>query len=84
MPHWAIGARYDQVSASNLSADFSETTLDNLGHTPRRYSGVLMYDTSEFGRFRLQYNYDDSATKPNQGVMLNYTISIGAHGAHQY
>jgi hypothetical protein len=43
-----------------------------------------MFDTSEFGRFRLQYNYDDSAPQANQSVMLNYTVSLGAHGAHQY
>ena len=84
MPRWSVGARYDQVSASNVSADFADTSLDNLGYTPRRYSGVLMFDTSEFGRFRLQYNYDDSAPQANQSVMLNYTVSLGAHGAHQY
>jgi hypothetical protein len=84
MPRWSIGARYDQVSAQDVSVDFIDTTLDTLGHTPRRYSSVLMYETSEFGRFRLQYNYDDSAPETNQGVLLNYTVSFGAHGAHQY
>ncbi len=84
MPQWSIGARYDQVSASNLGPDFTGTTLDNLGPTPRRYSGVLSFSTSEFGKFRLQYTYDDSASKPSQGVMVNYTISMGSHGAHQY
>jgi len=84
MPRWSVGARYDQVSANDVGADFAGTTLDNLDHTPHRYSGVLMYDTSEFGRFRLQYNYDDSAPQANQGVMLNYTVNLGAHGAHQY
>ncbi len=84
MPRWSVGARYDQLSANDVGADFAGTTLDNLGHTPHRYSTVLMYDTSEFGRFRLQYNYDDSALQADQGVMLNYTVSLGAHGAHQY
>jgi len=84
MPRWSIGARYDQVSADDGQPDFTGMTLDSLDHTPRRYSSVLMYDTSEFGRFRIQYNYDDSATQSNQGVMFNYTVSLGAHGAHQY
>lgn len=84
IPRWSVGARYDQVSASDVAADLAGTTLDNLGHTPRRYSGALTYDTSEFGRFHLQYNYDDSALQANQGAMLNYTVSLGAHGAHQY
>jgi len=84
MPRWSVGARYDQVSASDGVSDFTGMPLDSLGHTPRRYSSVLMYDTSEFGRFRIQYNYDDSAPQANQGVMFNYTVSLGAHGAHQY
>lgn len=84
MPRWSIGVRYDQVSAGDQGADSAETTLDSLGNIPRRYSSVLAYDTSEFGRFRLQYNYDDSAPQENQGVMLNYMVSLGAHGAHQY
>lgn len=84
MPRWSIGVRYDQVSSGEQGGDLSGTTLDNLGTIPRRYSGVLAYDTSEFGRFRLQYNYDDTAPQSNQGIMLNYTVSLGAHGAHQY
>ena len=84
MPRWSVGVRYDQVSAADQGMDLSGTTLDNLGTIPRRYSSVLAYDTSEFGRFRLQYNYDDTAPLANQGVILNYTVSLGAHGAHQY
>lgn len=84
VPRWSVGVRYDQVSASDQGVDFADTTLDNLCNIPRRYSSVLAYDTSEFGRFRLQYNYDDSALQVNQGVMLNYTVSFGAHSAHQY
>ena len=84
MPRWSVGVRYDQVSAGDQGGDLAGTMLDNLGTIPRRYSGVLAYDTSEFGRFRLQYNYDDTAPQSNQGVMLNYTVSLGAHGAHQY
>ncbi|MDO9041923.1 MAG: hypothetical protein Q7U64_06225 [Desulfocapsaceae bacterium] len=84
MPRWSVGVRYDQLSAGDQGGDLAGTTLDNLGDTLQRYSSVLTYNTSEFGRFRLQYNYDDSAPQSNQGVMLNYTVSLGAHGAHQY
>ena len=52
---------------------------------PRRYSGMLQYTTSEFGRFRLQYIRDDSygGAGGNQYV-LQYTVSLGPHGAHAY
>ena len=85
MPLWKIGARYDQVRASDLdSSVFGGTTLDNLGMTSRRASALLEYDTSEFGRFRLQFNRDHAAPQVNNELFLNYVVSIGAHGAHKY
>jgi len=50
--------------------------------TPRRASAMLEYNTSEFGRFRLQYNRDWSRGTPDNQAILQYIISIGAHGAH--
>jgi len=84
MPQWRLGARYDQLSARALGAEFAGTTLDDLGRNPRRVSGLLEYETSEFGRFRLQYNHDRATQETNHEVFLNYVVSIGAHGAHKY
>jgi len=85
MPQWKIGARYDQVRASDLDpATFTGSTLDNLGTTSRRWSALLEYDTSEFGRFRLQYNRDRAAPEVNHELFLNYVVSLGAHGAHKF
>ena len=52
---------------------------------PRRDSASLDYLPSEFSRIRLQYNRDVS--QPGRGdnqILLQYTLSLGAHGAHQY
>lgn len=84
LPKWRVGARYDQAHASSLGPGFAGTTLDNLSTTSRRYSTMVDYSTSEFGRFRLQYNYDLSRPAPDNQVMLQYVISFGAHGAHSY
>jgi hypothetical protein len=84
MPRWSFGIRYDQVTTDGAPYYFSDSTLDSLGNNPHRYSGVLAFSVSEFSRFALQYNYDSSAPEANQGIMLNYTVSLGAHGAHQY
>ncbi|MGE5146670.1 MAG: hypothetical protein ACM3N5_07965 [Candidatus Eiseniibacteriota bacterium] len=84
MPQWRIGARYDQLSSSTVGADLAGSVLDNQGRTPRRYSGLVEYDTSEFGRFRLQYNRDDSDVDPDNAVLFQYTVTFGSHGAHQY
>src|SRR5262249_30886071 len=84
MPRWRLGLRYDQVHASSLGAGFAGTTLDNLSSTPHRYSSMVDYSTSEFGRFRLQYNYDLSRPAPDNQFIMQYIISLGAHGAHIY
>jgi hypothetical protein len=84
MPQWRVGARYDQLTSSDVGADLFGSVLDNKDHTPRRYSGLLEYDTSEFGRFRLQYNRDESDVDPDNAVLFQYTVTFGSHGAHQY
>jgi hypothetical protein len=84
MPFWRVGLRYDQVDAPSLGTAFAGTTLDSAGITPRRYSAMIDYSTSEFGRFRLQYNRDEARPDPDNQVILQYTVSLGAHGAHQY
>ncbi|HEX7968729.1 MAG TPA: hypothetical protein VF502_10955, partial [Stellaceae bacterium] len=84
MPRWRFGLRYDQVHANSLGPGFAGTTLDNLNATPRRYSSMADYSPSEFSRFRLQYNLDQSRPQTDHEVILQYTVSLGAHGAHQY
>lgn len=84
MPQWRAGLRYDQLSSSGVNGALVGTTLDNLGHTPRRESILLEYDTSEFGRFRLQYNHDSSDVQTNNEALLQYTVIIGPHGAHTF
>lgn len=84
MPFWRVGVRYDQVETPSLGTAFAGTTLDNLNATPRRYSVMADYSTSEFGRFRIQYNRDESRPAPDNQFIFQYTVSLGAHGAHQY
>src|SRR5713101_679113 len=84
MPQWRVGVRYDQVQANSLGPTFAGTTLDNLGATPRRYTAMIDYSTSEFGRFRLQYENDHSRPQTANEFILQYIVSLGAHGAHQY
>jgi hypothetical protein len=85
MPRWKVGARYDEVKASDLDVSvFAGSTLDNLGMTSRRWSALAEYDTSEFGRFRLQYNRDRASPEVNHEIFLNYVVSLGAHGAHKF
>lgn len=82
MPRWRVGLRYDQVDGTRQPGLLAGSTVDSLGAIPRRASGMLEYNTSEFGRFRLQYNRDWSRGTADNQAILQYIISIGAHGAH--
>jgi hypothetical protein len=84
MPRWRAGLRYDELSSKSLGSEFAGTTLDNMGHMPRRETALLEYDTSEFGRFRFQYNHDQSDLQNNDEFLLQYTVIVGPHGAHRF
>lgn len=84
MPRWRIGTRYDQVNGSRQTGLLAASTVDSMGITPRRASAMLEYNSSEFGRFRLQYNRDWSRGTPDNQGILQYIINIGAHGAHLF
>jgi hypothetical protein len=54
-----------------------------------KYSAMIEYNTSEFARFRLQYNrnnalYEDNEQQHIDTVILQANISIGAHAAHSF
>src|SRR5215472_2142367 len=84
MPRWRIGLRYDQLGATPQTGALAASTVNSRGITPRRGSTMLEFNTSEFGRFRLQYNLDYSRGTPDNQGFLQYIVSLGAHGAHSY
>jgi hypothetical protein len=45
---------------------------------------MLDWSPSEFSRFRLQYARDRVLLDTEDLWYLQYIMSIGAHGAHQY
>jgi hypothetical protein len=85
MPRWRAGVRYDEVKADPVSATLAGSVLDPAGHKPTRESAMIDFSNSEFSRVRLQFNRDQSRPDvvDNQ-VFLQYIMSIGAHGAHQF
>jgi hypothetical protein len=84
MPRWSFGLRYAQVTPDSVQVALTGSTLDDFGRTPRATTALLEYDTTEFGRFRLQYTHDQSDLKPNDEILFQYTVTYGAHGAHRY
>ena len=84
MPQWSVGVRYAGLSTSSPGPALAGSLLDNFGHSPHAETALLEYDTSEFGRFRMQYTHDESDLKPDDEILLQYTVIYGPHGAHRY
>jgi hypothetical protein len=80
---WRIGARYDQVSSDNGML-FAGTILEDPSWTPRRASVMVDWSPSEFSRLRLQYTDDQVQDTSDNQFILQYLMSLGAHGAHRF
>lgn len=84
---WRVGIRYDMIDSDNTGSDtavLDEAGLLSNGHSPTRTSLMAEWVPSEYSRIRLQYNRDDSYPVTDDQLFLQYTFSIGAHGAHTY
>jgi hypothetical protein len=91
MPGWRVGVRHDRLSTVSPAISFGGSGLSNVdfpsleGFRPTRNSLMLDYAPSEFSRFRLQFAQDK--TRPgvsDKQILLQYVMSLGAHGAHSY
>jgi hypothetical protein len=66
---------YSSNSASLMQPDFN----------PSKNSVMVDYNPSEFSRIRLQFAQDNSRQDVTDNQwFVQYQMSLGAHGAHQY
>ncbi|MBL1321083.1 MAG: carbohydrate porin [Methylophaga sp.] len=87
MPRWRAGMRYDRLSSSINASNVGLLNAANLDLTsfhPQRYSLMLEWLPSNFSRLRVQINEDKSSRNNDTQLFLQYTVNIGAHGAHSY
>ncbi|MCP4409885.1 MAG: hypothetical protein GY807_19505 [Gammaproteobacteria bacterium] len=96
MPRWRAGLRYDMLwsdnnlrVSSNTSGEADDDVLEEsgllAGHDPWRWTIMADYAHSEFSRLRLQYARDYSRPgDADDQFQLQYIMTLGAHGAHQY
>lgn len=85
--NWAAGIRYGAIDSNNTGSDYGvldETGLAANGYRPERVSVMAEWLPSEFSRIRLQYNRDGSYQTTDNQIYLQYTFSMGAHGAHSF
>jgi hypothetical protein len=84
VPRWRVGLRYGQIFSDNDVSGLAPTTLDRDGRSPWRISTMIDFSNSEFSRFRLQYSHEGGGLGNADLVFLQYIVSLGSHGAHQY
>jgi len=83
-PGWRMGLRVDGLSLDDPGPQFAGTALEEIGDDPLRYSLMVDYSHSEFSRIRLQLERDETGLENNNLLTLQYIMSIGAHGAHEF
>ena len=87
MPHWRSGLRYDRLDPgiAAVGALNAGNVISDYGYRPSRTSLMLDYSPSEFSRLRLQLALDNSRQGlADKQLFVQYIMSLGAHGAHQY
>ena len=82
-PLWRVGLRYDTVDADSGPL-LDGTELEDPGRSSDRSSLMVDWSPSEFSRLRLQYTNDRVLDETDHQWLLQYIMSIGAHGAHQF
>ena len=82
MPRWRVGARTERLDSGRVNdADLMESSV----YKPRKNSLMLEFNPSEFSRLRLQLARDRSRFGLNDNqLLLQYQMSLGAHGAHGF
>jgi hypothetical protein len=80
---WRAGYRHDVVDSDNGPL-FAGTILEDPGRASRRDSLMLDWSLSEFSRLRMQYIYDQVLSQSDQQWSIQYIMSLGAHGAHEF
>jgi hypothetical protein len=79
---WRAGVRFDQLSLGNGLSGLPGVLAG--GNGPERWSFMLDWSNSEFSRLRFQIDSYDLSGGSSTGFILQYVMSLGAHGAHTF
>jgi len=86
MPRWRFGLRTERLQPGNPQLGANAGLLDPGAGTPRKHTLMLEHNPSEFSRIRLQLANDRArgAGPTDLQWLLQYQMSLGAHGAHGF
>ena len=85
LPRWKAGIRYDVLGLTNkVSGGLSES----FGSSDR-WTADVTWNLSEFSALRAQYAYNDILVSENErerfgAFYLQFLVSLGSHGAHEF
>ena len=85
LPRWRTGVRYDRLDSGSVDLASNAAFLSTATTHPSRVTWMADYNTSEFSRIRLQLASDRAREgKADNQVFVQYQMSLGAHGAHNF
>jgi hypothetical protein len=85
MPEWRTALRYDRLDSGSVNYGANSAFLPESSYNPDRVSLMFDYNPSEFSRIRLQLERDKSQEhETDNQLYLQYIMSLGSHGAHQF
>lgn len=90
-PGWAAGLRYEYAGGSGdsvMDGELVSRNMDPMRDDRHRVSPLLLWQPTEYSRFRLQYNFDHAAHLDGDGnahtVWIGAEVLYGAHPAHSF
>ena len=84
-PSWRLGLRSERLNAGTSNFGSYSALLAGAGYRPAKNSLMLDFSPSEFSRLRLQFAQDRARDgEADNQVFIQYQMSLGAHGAHNY
>jgi hypothetical protein len=89
---WRTGLRYDSMHSGTPNIGLVDTGVLPLSAfpalesaSPDRVTFMIDWSLSEFSRLRAQYAWDEARLRErDRQFLLQYIMSIGAHGAHKF
>ncbi len=92
LPQWRVGYRYDRLDSGTTKIGLVDSGALRAadfpilgGYNPKRNTVMVDWNPSEFSRIRLQFARDYSRLgQPDNQLLLQYIVSLGAHGAHRF
>lgn len=84
-PYWRVGLRTERLERGTVDYSSNSANLAQPDFNPSKNSVMVDYSPSEFSRIRVQFAQDKSRQgMTDKQAFVQYLMSIGAHGAHQF